>query len=105
MDAPIDKVSDAISDQDNMAQWIGFDPVTVRKEGWAQRHGAGSERVMQGPHGVGQVVEQVIATSLHSMRYRVIEGSPLTCHQGEITLKQSGERPSCTGPSAFGPRS
>ena len=25
-----------------------------------------------------------------NLRYRVIEGSPLTCHQGEITLKQSG---------------
>ena len=23
-----------ITDQDNMAQWIGFNPVTVRKEGW-----------------------------------------------------------------------
>ncbi len=46
---------------------------------------------MQGPRGVGQVVEQVIATSpQQNLRYRVIEGSPLTCHQGEITLKQSG---------------
>ena len=91
INAPADKVWDAITDQDNMAQWIGFDPVTVRKEGWTQRHGAGSERLMQGPRGVGQVVEQVIATSpQQNLRYRVIEGSPLTCHQGEITLKQSG---------------
>ena len=91
INAPADKVWDAITDQDNMARWIGFDPVTVRKEGWTQRHGAGSERLMQGPRGVGQVVEQVIATSpQQSLRYRVIEGSPLTCHQGEITLKQSG---------------
>ena len=63
IDAPADKVWEAISDQDNMAQWIGFDPVTVRKEGWTERHGAGSERLMQGPRGVGQVVEQVIAAS------------------------------------------
>ena len=36
-------------------------------------------------------MEQVIATSpQESLRYRVIEGSPLTGHQGEITLKQSG---------------
>ena len=91
IDAPADKVWEAISDQDNMAQWIGFDPVTVRKEGWTQRHGAGSERLMQGPRGVGQVVEQVIAASPQQrLRYRVIEGSPLSCHQGEITLKQSG---------------
>ncbi len=72
-----------------MAQWIGFDPVTVRKEGWTERHGAASERLMQGPPGVGQIVEQVIAASpQEGLRYRVIEGSPLTCHQGEITLKQ-----------------
>jgi uncharacterized protein YndB with AHSA1/START domain/catechol 2,3-dioxygenase-like lactoylglutathione lyase family enzyme len=91
INAPVDKVWEAITDHDNMARWIGFDPVTVRKEGWTQRHGAGSERVMQGPRGVGQVVEQVIATSpQQNLRYRVIEGSPLSCHQGEITLKQSG---------------
>ena len=91
INAPADKVWDAITDHDNMAGWIGFDPVTVRKEGWTCRHGAGSERVMQGPRGVGQVVEQVIATSpLQRLRYRVIEGSPLSCHQGEITLTQSG---------------
>jgi hypothetical protein len=41
---------------------------------------------------VGQIVEQVIAVNpQQSLRYRVIEGSPLACHQGEIALKQSGE--------------
>ncbi|HZN84136.1 MAG TPA: SRPBCC family protein [Mycobacterium sp.] len=90
INAPVDVVWEAITDQDSMAEWIGFDPVTVRKEGWTQRHGAGSERLMQGPRGVGRIVEQVIATSSQqSLRYRVIESSPLTCHQGEITLKQS----------------
>ena len=63
----------------------------MRKQGWTQRHGAGSERLMQGPRGVGKVVEQVIdASPLQRLRYRVIEGSPLSCHQGEITLKQTG---------------
>ncbi len=91
INAPVDDVWEAITDQDNMAQWIGFDPVTVRKEGRTQRHGAGSERLMQGPRGVGQVVEQVIAANpQQKLRYRVIEGSPLTCHQGEITLNRSG---------------
>ncbi len=34
IDAPADKVWKAITDQDNMAQWIGFDPVTcARKAG------------------------------------------------------------------------
>ncbi len=91
--APPDAVWDVITDQDTMAQWLGFNPVTVRREGWTQRHGAGSERVMQGPPAVGQVIEQVIAVNPRkSLRYRVIEGTPLTSHQGEITLKQSGDQ-------------
>ena len=90
--APPRAVWDAITDQDNMAHWIGFDPVTVRREGWTQRHGAGSERLMQGPLGVGQIVEQVVAMNpQRSLRYRVIDGSPLACHQRELALKQSGE--------------
>jgi hypothetical protein len=37
-------------------------------------------------------VEQIIAVNpQRNLRYRVIEGSPLACHQGEIALKQSGE--------------
>ena len=91
INAPADGVWEAITDQDNMAQWIGFDPVTVRKEGWIGRHGAGSERLMRGPLGVGQIVEQVVATNpQESLRYRVIEGSPLINHQGKITLTPSG---------------
>ena len=93
INAPPSEVWEAITDQDNMAQWIGFSPVTVRKHGCTERHGAGSERVMQGPPGVGQVIEQVIASNpQQSVRYRVIEGSPLANHQGEITLKECGAR-------------
>ena len=64
--APPAEVWAAITDQDNMAQWIGFNPVTVLREGWTERHGAGSERLMQGPPGVGKIVEQVIATNPHA---------------------------------------
>ena len=110
--APPAEVWAAITDQDNMAQWIGFSPVTVLREGWTERHGAGSERLMQGPPGVGKIVEQVIATTPHqSLRYRVIKGSPFTSHQGEITLTESGEltelhwcirfRPKVTGTGAI----
>lgn len=105
IDAPVDKVWDAITDQDTMDRWVGFHPVTVRKEGWTQRHGAGSERVMQGPRGVGKVVEQVIATSpLQRLRYRVIAGSPLSCHQGEITLKQAGNQTELAWSIRFRPK-
>ena len=42
---------------------------------------------------MGQVVEQVIASNpQQSVRYRVIEGSPLASHQGEITVKECGRR-------------
>ena len=93
INAPVGKVWETITDQDNMAEWIGFDPVTVRKEGWTRRQGAGSERLMRGPLGVGWVVEQVLAANpQQNLRYRVIEGSPLTGHQGEITLKRSDGR-------------
>ena len=82
----------AITDQDDMASGSASTG-TVRQRGWTERHGAGSERVMHGPPGVGQVVEQVIATNpQQSLRYRVIEGSPLASHQGEITLKECGGR-------------
>ncbi len=105
INAPVDKVWDTITDQDTMDRWIGFDPVTVREEGWTQRHGVGCERVMQGPRGVGKVVEQVIATSpLRRLRYRVIEGSPLTCHQGEITLKQTGDHTELVWSIRFRPK-
>ena len=60
---------------------------------------------MQGPRGVGQVVEQVIATRpLHHLRYRVIEGSPLRNHHGEITLKQCGDRTELHWSIRFRPR-
>lgn len=98
-------VWEAITDQDHMAQWIGFNPVTVRKGGRRERHGAGSERVMQGPLGVGQIVEQVIASNpQQSVRYRVIEGSPLASHQGEITLEGCSARTEVHGAIRFRPK-
>ena len=81
-----------ITNHDDMGQWIGFSPVTVIKEGATGRYGVGSERLMHGPPGVGKIVEQVIATNPgQCLRYRVTQGSPLTCHQGEVTLKQVGD--------------
>jgi catechol 2,3-dioxygenase-like lactoylglutathione lyase family enzyme len=49
--------------------------------------------------------QQVIATiPQRSLRYRVIEGSPLTCHQGEITLKRSGGHTDLQWSIRFRPR-
>jgi hypothetical protein len=47
---------------DSMAQRIGFSPVTVFREGWTERNRAGAERRMQGPPGVGEIVEQLTST-------------------------------------------
>ena len=91
INAPADKVWDAITDQDNMARWIGFDP----------GHGA-QGRLDTAPRRRFRTPDARPARSrpgrgasdshqpAESLRYRVIEGSPLTCHQGEITLKHSG---------------
>ncbi len=92
IEAPVAKVWEAITNHDNMGQWIGFNPVTVIKQGPTGRYGVGSERLMQGPPGVGKVVEQVIATNPEQcLRYRVTQGSPLTSHQGEVSMKQVGD--------------
>ena len=92
IEAPLARVWEVITNHDDMEQWIGFSPVTVITAGATGRYGVGSERLMHGPPGVGKIVEQVIATNPgQSLRYRVTQGSPLTCHQGEVTLKQLGD--------------
>lgn len=73
-----------------MAQWSGFKPITVRRAGIDERNGYGSERLMNGPG--GNVVEQVIGWQPpHHLRYRVTQGSPFVCHQGEILLRELGQ--------------
>jgi catechol 2,3-dioxygenase-like lactoylglutathione lyase family enzyme/uncharacterized protein YndB with AHSA1/START domain len=87
IDADVQKVWDVIADHEGMTKWSGFSPVSVVRDGDPERNGYGSERRMQGPPGVGVVVEQVIATHApDSVRYRTIRGSPFVCHQGEIRL-------------------
>jgi uncharacterized protein YndB with AHSA1/START domain/catechol 2,3-dioxygenase-like lactoylglutathione lyase family enzyme len=81
-------VWNVLNDQDRMGTWIGFDHVSVQREGFASRDGRGSERLMKGLPGT--VVEQVTGAEPDSfIRYRVIEGSPFAFHQGEIQLTPS----------------
>jgi hypothetical protein len=77
--APLDKVWAQVSDHEGMAKWSGFGLVQRIRNGDRDLNGLGSERLMRGP--TGQVVEQVIDWNPpHSLRYRVIEGTPVTCH-------------------------
>jgi hypothetical protein len=61
--------------------------VTLIRRSTLDAAGYGAERLVQGPIGLGQITEQVVAaTPLRSMRYRVIKGSPFICYQGEVRL-------------------
>jgi uncharacterized protein YndB with AHSA1/START domain len=84
--APVERVWQALNDQDRMGEWIGFKPVTVIREGQRDRNGVGSERRMKGPGGT--VVEQVTAVDpMRRIRYRVIEGAPFIFHRGEVHVR------------------
>jgi catechol 2,3-dioxygenase-like lactoylglutathione lyase family enzyme/uncharacterized protein YndB with AHSA1/START domain len=101
--APIDKVWSVISDHEGMSAWSGFNPVTVVKPGAPERNGIGSERVMKGP--TGTVVEQIVDWSPpHTLRYRVVDGSPFVCHQGEIRLTLAGAATDLEWSIRFRPR-
>lgn len=87
--APITKVWEAFADHEGMSAWSGFKGVKQTADGVPDRRGRGAERWMKGP--AGAIAEQVVDWQPpHSMRYRVIQGSPLVCHQGEIRLAPAG---------------
>ena len=101
--APLDKVWAQVSDHEGMAKWSGFGLVQRIRNGDRDLNGLGSERLMRGP--TGQVVEQVIDWNPpHSLRYRVIEGTPVTCHQGQIQLRDLGDATELTWSIRFRPK-
>lgn len=103
--ASLEQVWKVVSDHEGMARWSGFSPVTVVRDGFLERNGYGAERLMHGPPGIGQVIEQVIASdSPYKLRYRVIKGSPFVCHQGEMVLKSVGKDTELTWIIRFRPR-
>jgi len=88
--APLDRVWNILNEHEQMGRWIGFDQVALQRAGVPERNGYSAERHMSGNLGV--VVEQITSViAQRQIRYRVIEGSPLHFHQGEITLKPQGE--------------
>ncbi len=101
--APVERVWAVVTDHEGMAQWIGFKPVTRTVDGTPDVNGYGSVRLMHGP--AGKVVEQVIdCNPLQSLRYRVIKGSPLVCHQGEVRLTPVGSNTELTWTIRFRPK-
>jgi catechol 2,3-dioxygenase-like lactoylglutathione lyase family enzyme/uncharacterized protein YndB with AHSA1/START domain len=98
-------VWNVITDHEGMARWSGFSPVRVIRQGDLERNGYGSERRMQGPPGIGTVVEQVVASQApNRLRYRVTQGSPFVCHQGEISLVKKEQGTELNWTIRFRPR-
>jgi uncharacterized protein YndB with AHSA1/START domain len=88
--APAERVWQVLSDQNSMSKWIGFDSVSRTRDGTPDADGYGSERSMRGK--LGSFVEQVTGVEpRRRIRYRVIEGGPITFHNGEVVLRPAGE--------------
>lgn len=93
-----------IADHQRMSRWSGLQATRIR-DGARELNGYGSERLIQGPAGIGSFIEQVTALSpVHSLRYRVSEGAPLVCHQGTVTLKPSTDGVELTWYIRFRPK-
>ncbi len=69
-----------------MPKWFPLDTVTLQREGWPAPNGVGAERAMRGPK--MNVREQVLGwDSQRSLDYRLLQGAPISCHQGRVELK------------------
>ena len=84
--APTDRVWNLVTDHRGMPKWFPLDTVTLDREGRPAPNGVGAERAMRGP-GMN-VREQVLDwVPQRSLDYRLMEGAPISCHQGRVELK------------------
>jgi catechol 2,3-dioxygenase-like lactoylglutathione lyase family enzyme/carbon monoxide dehydrogenase subunit G len=84
--ATAERAWQVLMDHEGMSAWSGFKQVTLEHAGETARNGRGAVRRLESP--LGSVLEQVTcADEPRLIRYRVIEGSPFVCHQGEIRLE------------------
>jgi len=103
IDAPIQAVWSVLADHEGMAKWSGFNVVTRTVDGSPDRNGYGAQRRMKGP--VGTLTEQVLESNPpNHMCYRVVQGSPFVCHQGEIRLAPVGGATDLTWSIRFRPK-
>lgn len=101
--APPQRAWAVLMDHEGMSAWSGFKPVTLERQGENDRNGRGAVRRLASP--LGPVLEQVTcAEEPRLIRYRVIEGSPFVCHQGEIQLKPVDGGTDITWTVRFRPR-
>ena len=103
IEAPIESTWAIVSDHERMASWVGFDRVTITRSGTPDRNGYGAVRQMKGLPGTVQ--EEVLAWNPpHGYRYRVTQGSPFVCHQGEVRLQPVGQATELVWTIRFRPR-
>jgi hypothetical protein len=77
--------------------------VALSRAGSPESNGHGAERTLVGS--LGTVVEQVVAWQpREGYRYRIIAGSPLACHQGQLRLHAVGEQTELHWTIRFRPR-
>ena len=100
--APPDVTWQVISDHEAMSEWAGIGPVRRIVDGETEPNGRGAQRALNIG---GEIIEQVIAENPpDSSRYRIIKGSPLVCHQGELLLRPRGDGTAVTWKIRFRPR-
>jgi catechol 2,3-dioxygenase-like lactoylglutathione lyase family enzyme/uncharacterized protein YndB with AHSA1/START domain len=101
--APPERAWAVLMDHEGMSTWSGFKPVTLERPGEKDRNGRGAVRRLGSP--LGAVLEEITcAEAPHLIRYRVIEGSPFVCHQGEIQLEARDGGTEITWTVRFRPR-
>ena len=77
-----------------------LDTVTLEREGHPAPNGVGAERAMRGPK--TNLREQVLGWEPgRSLDYRLMEGAPISCHQGRVELKPVAGGTELAGASAF----
>jgi uncharacterized protein YndB with AHSA1/START domain len=86
VNASLERAWNVLSDHRGMPKWFPLESVTLQREGQPAPNGVGAERVMRGPKTT--LREQVIGWDApRSLRYRLLEGAPITCHQGKVDLR------------------
>jgi catechol 2,3-dioxygenase-like lactoylglutathione lyase family enzyme/uncharacterized protein YndB with AHSA1/START domain len=82
---PPDELWDIVSDHRGMPAWFPLDSCELEREGVPPPNGIGAERRMLGP-GL-KVREQVTGWEPpQTLRYRLLEGAPISCHQGSVEI-------------------
>ena len=84
--APPERVWGLLTDHRGMPRWFPVETVLLEREGHPAPNGVGAERKMRGPQ--LDVREQVVGWDpQRALDYRLMEGAPISCHQGRAELR------------------